>query len=132
MKSFSPSSGFRNVWSLEYLFEYWEKKEQDSNPVIAGLARTIKAIAVAHPELVGALSDPAVIEKNQDVLAPLWSTIIPATTIETEIIAISLPFEMTPVYATKPYLEMMAVKSDHHHHDVKTSHQILLSTWRFV
>ena len=132
MRPLSPVVGFHNVLSLEYLFEYWSSKRSDPNPVMAGLSEAIAQIAAQHPELTGTISDMSLMSKSQAILAPLWSTIIPATSVETEMMAVTLPFEMTPVYATVPFLAMMEVKKNHSQHDVKTSHQILLSSWRFV
>jgi hypothetical protein len=132
MKPFVTLPAFRNVWSLEYLFAYWEGKRNDTNPVLAGLAKTVGEIAAAHPELVGAFDDPEPVRRQEAVLGPLWSTLVPATALDTEVIAITKPFDMEPVYATGPYKAMVVTKGHHHRGDLKTAHEILVATWRFA
>jgi hypothetical protein len=132
MKPFESLPAFRQVLSLESLFAYWKAKEGDPNPVVAGLAQDIGQLASAHPELAAPTLDPATVHRYERELGLLWSTLIPAAALDSEIIAVTLPFDMVPVYASGPYKAMMASKADHHAGDLKTGHEILLATWRFA
>lgn len=77
-----------------------EKAESPENKAVATLAKTILKELNKYPQFLGPIDDPQVLKEHRDILGLLMMMIIPAAISPSQMMKVSAPFEMSPVYCT--------------------------------
>ena len=90
MKTKQGLAAFKTCLSIDPLISFWREKIAPSCPhmaeVFAQLEERIKAI----PELQGAIENPSILAKYDDLLMPLMSVVFPGASWESDIAGASL------------------------------------------
>lgn len=82
VETHSPNSfsqeGFRNVFSLDCLLDFWEKEEKSNASGLAYLASQLNRQVERAPELRGVVEDPRTLLCHHSLLRSLFSAVMPA------------------------------------------------------
>ena len=78
-----------------------EEKAEKGNPSEALIAKTILKELEKAPALYHPIEDRAILDEHKDLLGLLMTMIIPPGVASKQLIKVSAPFEMNPIYCTK-------------------------------
>jgi len=84
-----------------------EKAESPDNTAVATLAKTILEELSKHPQYLGPINDPQELREHTDILSLLMMMIIPAALSPSQMVKVSAPFEMNPIYCSSDLKGMM-------------------------
>jgi len=91
---------FRAEFSLGPLIDFWLRAGDDESPTCAALARLVGEQIEKAPELVGTITDPAVLERHGDLVDLLMAAEFPPALWEQAHGAAMIPFQLRGFYAT--------------------------------
>ena len=91
---------FRTEFSLAPLIEFWTRAGADASPACAAIARLVAEQVAAAPELRGLITDPAVLDRHQDLVDLLMSAEFPPALWDQAHGAAMIPFALRGFYAT--------------------------------
>ncbi|MCR9102183.1 MAG: hypothetical protein NXI25_19665 [bacterium] len=95
---------FRFKLSLAPLLEMIKEKAESDNPVESGVGQFVMDRLKDAPELWQPIEDRRQLEQHKDIIDLLMLMVVPPALRRKELIKVSAPFEMAPIYMT-PALE---------------------------
>lgn len=93
----------RSVLTLEPLLDFWRREMVPRYGHMAEMFASFERRILENPDLRDDITDPAVLDNHQDILAPLMSVAFPAAAWETEIAAAFVPFTLKAFYKTPAF-----------------------------
>lgn len=102
---------FRVELSLDPVVRFWLDAGCDDCAVQGVVAKLIRERLEQAPELTGALSDAAILDRHEDIVDLLMSAVIAPASWEQEYIAALVPFQLQSFYAT-PLCETLLLGAD--------------------
>jgi hypothetical protein len=100
-----------------------QKAQSEENTPAAALAQHILNELNKYPELLGDIEDKAVLRKYPEVLQLLMMMLIPQAISPSQMIKVSAPFEMTPIYCTNDLKSVM--ESDNANYVISQNKDVL-------
>ncbi len=101
---------FATRLSLEPLIDYWRAREQDPNPGIARMARTVLAEVAEHACCRGTLDNIEQLDGTQELVDMLMLAVFPPAAATTAISGAIPPFQRRSFYYTGRFAEVMMGK----------------------
>ncbi|MBC8084149.1 MAG: GAF domain-containing protein [Hymenobacter sp.] len=98
---------FKSTLSFEPIIAYWQGREDDSNPGLAMLARTIGEKVAEQPWARGPITDMAVLECNCDLVETLMLAMFPPASFKSDISGAIEPFQRHSFYHTPRFAEVL-------------------------
>lgn len=92
---------FRFKLSLAPLLEMIKAKAESNNTVEASIGQLVMSRLEEAPELWHPIEDRTLLEKHKDILDLLMLMVVPPALQQNELIKVSAPFEMSPIYMTE-------------------------------
>lgn len=86
--------------SFEPLIREIEQKAEEGHPVGAAIAKLILQKLEEIPELRGKIENREVLKEYQDIVGLLLMMVIPGSMRHNQLIKVSAPFDMNPIYCT--------------------------------
>lgn len=86
--------------SFEPLIREIEQKAEEGHPVGAAIAKLILQKLEEIPELRGKIENREVLKEYQDIVGLLMMMVIPGSMRHNQLIKVSAPFDMNPIYCT--------------------------------
>ncbi|UOQ55374.1 GAF domain-containing protein [Hymenobacter cellulosivorans] len=103
----SPAFPFKTTLSLEPIISYWQARENDSNPGVALLARSIGEQVAAAPWCRGAITDLSVLDCSCDLVETLLMAVFPPASFGTDISGAVAPFQRLSFYHTPRFADVL-------------------------
>jgi hypothetical protein len=91
---------FQTEFSLAPLIAFWTRASDDASPACATLSRLVADQVAQAPELRESISDPAVLDRHEDLVDLLMSAEFPPALWEQAYGAAMVPFQLRGFYAT--------------------------------
>lgn len=91
---------FRSVLSLDYLLEFWRSEAESNTNGLAATARELNAQVAEVPELYGAVTDLAVLERHEPLVKSLLTAVFPASLTTLAFTAVAAPTSWRFLHAT--------------------------------
>src|SRR5262245_4464186 len=91
---------FRTEFSLGPLIDFWLRARDDGSPMCSALARLVGEEIKKAPELTGTITDPAVLDRHEDLVDLLMGAEFPPALWELAHGAAMIPFQLRGFYAT--------------------------------
>jgi GAF domain-containing protein len=91
---------FRTEFSLAPLIRFWTRAGAEASPACAAIARLVSEQTAAAPELGDSITDPAVLDRHEDLVDLLMSAAFPPASWEQAHGAAMIPFALRGFYAT--------------------------------
>jgi hypothetical protein len=107
MKEILREYPFRCTLSLEPLIDYWGTVVASSDGGRPDLVGNLQQRLEQAPELRGVIEDPAVLESHGALLSDLMSVVFPPAMWETQALAATVPFLLTPFLASPEFERLM-------------------------
>ena len=98
---------FKTSLSLEPIIAYWRAREDDSNPGIALLARSIGEKVAAETWCRGPITDMSVLACNCDLVDTLMLAMFPPASFRFDISGAIVPFQRYSFYHTPRFVEVL-------------------------
>ncbi|RYU82141.1 GAF domain-containing protein [Hymenobacter persicinus] len=98
---------FKSTLSLEPIIAYWQSREQDSNPGLALLARSIGEQVEAAPWCRGPIADMSVLDCSCDLVETLMMAVFPPASFAFDISGAVPPFQRVSFYQTPRFAEVL-------------------------
>ena len=98
---------FETRLSLEPLIAYWQQHEQDANPGVARLARTVGQQVAAAGDCRGDLASVQALDHHRDLIDTLMLAVFPPATAATAISGAIAPFQRQSFYYTRRFQEVL-------------------------
>ncbi|SHL48425.1 GAF domain-containing protein [Hymenobacter psychrotolerans] len=98
---------FKSTLSLEPIIAYWQSREQDDNPGVALLARSIGDKVAAEAWCRGPITDVSVLEHNSDLIDTMMLAMFPPATFRSDISGAIAPFQRHSFYHTPRFAEVL-------------------------
>jgi len=111
MKNKTEHYSFNAAFSLDPLLNFWKQNVTPMCSNMAAMFATFKEQIDVTPELQGSIKDLTVVERYQNLIAPLMSVVFPVATWETELSGALTPFDSRPVYVS-PGFRSLFVNED--------------------
>ncbi|WP_159437485.1 GAF domain-containing protein [Hymenobacter daecheongensis] len=104
---------FKTTLSLEPIIAYWQSRENDSNPGVALLARSIGEQVADAPWCRGPLNDLNVLECSCDLVETLMMAVFPPASFAFDISGAVAPFQRVSFYQTPRFAEVLLNSTKH-------------------
>lgn len=98
---------FQVSLSLEPIIAYWRAREDDTNPGVALLARSISEKVAAEPWCRGPITDMTVLECHCDLVDTLMLAMFPPASFRQDISGAIVPFQRYSFYHTPRFAEVL-------------------------
>jgi len=98
---------FKTTLSLEPIIAYWHSRENDSNPGLASLARSIREQVAAAPWSRGPITDLSVLDCSCDLVETLMMAVFPPASFGFDISGAVPPFQRVSFYQTPRFAEVL-------------------------
>jgi len=102
---------FRFKLSLAPLLEMIKEKSESDNPVESGVGQFVMDHLKDTPELWQPIEDRRQLEQHKDIIDLLMLMVIPPALRRNQLIKVSAPFEMAPIYMTPALEEHIRAKN---------------------
>ncbi|MEQ8704873.1 MAG: hypothetical protein RIC19_13180 [Phaeodactylibacter sp.] len=102
---------FRFRLSFAPLLEMIKKKAESNNVVESSVGQLVMSRLKDIPELWQPIEDRSILEKHQDVIELLMLMVVPPVLRRNQLIKVSAPFEMSPIYMTEALQEHVQAKN---------------------
>ncbi|GAA3956373.1 GAF domain-containing protein [Hymenobacter algoricola] len=98
---------FKTTLSLEPLIAYWQSRENDPNPGLASLARSISEQVAAAPWCRGPIPELSALECSCDLVETLMMAVFPPASFPFDISGAVPPFQRVSFYQTPRFAEVL-------------------------
>ncbi|GAA4017570.1 hypothetical protein GCM10022408_33970 [Hymenobacter fastidiosus] len=98
---------FKTTLSLEPIIAYWQSRENDPNPGLASLARSIGEQVADAPWSRGPIADVRVLDCSGDLVETLMMAVFPPASFSFDISGAVAPFQRLSFYQTPRFAEVL-------------------------